>query len=371
MKAEPFILYAWRLSWYSAKVRSYLQNKGIPYVEKRPTLYTLKRTIPAHCAGAAAVPVVVTPEDEWWQDSTLILDNFERRFPQAAILPDTPVQRLFCLLVELWADEFWHPTAEHYRFSFPQNLPIWRDELSTLLPGFPQFLKQAVVGQFYKFMLEVTRLMGVIPEQTDLIESWSEAQLDALDRHLATLPYLLGSRASLADFSLMGPINGHLAHDPCAIKTLIEPRPHLKAWIARMSTRATEPGVFLPGDQLPETLLPVIRSLFGELLPYLERCASALPSLKTQAPGDPRLERIGPMVDMPFGDGRLKRIVHPYVLWMLQRVQDHCRQLPEHEASQVKSWLAAHGGERLLDLPFARLRRFGLHVAPEVALHNN
>ena len=368
MQAQKFMFYAWRLSWYSGKVRSYLQHKGIPFTEKKPSLFTFKKTIPQHCGGDGAIPGVVSPEGEWLQDSTIIIERLESRYPDAPVVPATPVQCLFSMLVEIWADEYWHPTAEHYRFSFPENYPIWRDELSSLLPGFTRFLQHAVVKHFYPFMLVVTRQVGVEPAKYALIERWSEAQLDALDKHFETMPYLLGSRACLADFSLMGPINGHLAWDPYSFRKLIEPRKNLHRWIQRMSKKDSDIGAFLPDDEIPATLQPVIASLFGDLLPYLEKCADLAGTLPRESDTDPRYARLGPTVTIPYGDGELHRVVVPYTLWMVQRLLDRFRQLPESESRTIQNWLQLNGGGGLLSLKFPRLRRVGLHVAPEIPL---
>ena len=366
MSNDHFTLYAWRLSWYSAKVRSYLQYKGIPFNERKPSLYQFKYVIAKH-VGDAVVPVVVSPEGEWLQDSTQIIARLEERFPAAPVYPATPLQRLFSDLVEIWADEFWHPTAEHYRFSFPENFPVWREELSTLLPGFPKPIQHALVKHFYQYMLGVTEQVGVVADKLALIERWSEQQLDALEQHFSRLPFLLGGRATLGDFALMGPIFGHLAFDPRSRQVLIEPRPHLAAWLVRMSSRAPADGELLADDQLPQTLQPLLSSLFGELLPYLQLCAQSVRGMGPQAPGDKRFARLGAPVQIPFGAGSLKRMVIPYSLWMLQRVQDRVAQCSERDAVRSREWLQAMGGEGLLGLEFPRLRRLGLHVAAEIA----
>lgn len=366
MPDDHFTLFAWRISWYSAKVRSYLQVKGIPFSEKKPSLLTFKHTIPKYCGGDAVVPVVVTPEGEWLQDSSLIIEQLERRFPAVPVLPASPVQRMLSLLIEIWADEFWHPTAEHYRFSFPENFPIWRDELSTLLPGFPQFMQHKLVNHFYHYMLSITGEMGVLPESLKLIERWSETQLDTLDQHFSRMPFLLGTRPSLADFSLMGPINGHLNRDPRSVTVLIEPRPHLKAWLERMSKPLSDTGEFLADDQLPNDLQPLLSSLFRELLPYLQQCVASLQTLGQQSSTDPRYQRLGLQVEIPYGEGNLKRVVVPYTLWMLQRLLDAFGQMSSTDAASVRSWLGQNGGEQLLELRFPRVRRVGLHIAPEV-----
>ena len=61
-------------------------------------------------------------------------------------------------------------------------------------------------------------------------------------------------------------------------------------------------------------------------------------------------------------------MVVPYTLWMVQRLQDQFAGLKKTEAKRVRDWLQENGGEGVLTLKFSRLRRVGLHVAPEVAL---
>ena len=51
----------------------------------------------------------------------------------------------------------------------------------------------------------------------DRLPAFEEIYLDALrvlETHFTTTPYLFGGLPSMADFSLMGPLFGHLARDP-------------------------------------------------------------------------------------------------------------------------------------------------------------
>ncbi len=363
---DTFTFYAWRLSWYSAKARSYLQHKGILFVEKKPSLYTLRHTIARRC-GDGAVPVLVTPEGEWIQNSLTIIEQMELRFGGQPVLPASPVQRFFSGLVEIWADEFWHPTAEHYRFSFPENMPAWREELSTMLPGFPGVAQNLVVEKAYRGMKNVTHDVGVVPENIKLIEQWSEQQLDALDRHFADMPYLLGGHATLGDFSLMGPIFGHLAWDQYPRKNLIAPRKHLSAWIERMSDRPSQKGELLAEDRIPESLQPMLSSIVKELIPYMECCAQDLASTPHISASDKRYQRMGKSVEVPFGGGSLRRVVTSYTLWMLQRILDMPKRMSVADRSMLHDWLASINAEHILDIEFPRVRRIGIHIADEIS----
>lgn len=105
-----------QLSLYSGKTRAYLLHKRIPFVERASNPWEFFVTLPRR-THAAAVPVVITPEGEWLQDSSHIIDTLERRFPERPVLPATPVLRFAAYLFELWGDEFWLPLAMHTRWS--------------------------------------------------------------------------------------------------------------------------------------------------------------------------------------------------------------------------------------------------------------
>src|SRR4029077_14070002 len=113
MADRPYRFYASEISYFSGKVRPALRAKLVPYDEILPTTAAYREVIRPR-TGLAMIPVVVTPEDETWQDSSDILDALEARFPEPAIVPATPVQRLVCYLVELYADEFLILPGLHY-----------------------------------------------------------------------------------------------------------------------------------------------------------------------------------------------------------------------------------------------------------------
>jgi glutathione S-transferase len=90
-RGAPYILYGWHLSYFTGKARCYLRYKKIPFIEKPVDFYTLTRRIKRH-TGAVVMPVVVTPEGEWLQDTSLIIDRLEERFPAKSVVPMRPIQ---------------------------------------------------------------------------------------------------------------------------------------------------------------------------------------------------------------------------------------------------------------------------------------
>lgn len=362
--SRPYVMHGWHLSFFSGKTRAYLRYKGVPFVDHEVDARTLMWTVPRK-TGATVMPVVVTPDGQWLQDTKDITDALEQRFPQAPVKPATPRQRIAAQLLELWADEWWIPIAMHYRWVYPENYPLFEHDAGhALLPGFPWAVKKRLAAYVANKMRGYLPSVGVVPEQYALMERWTERMLDVLDRHFATMPYLFGTRPSIADFALLGPMYGHLGRDPMPRRTLVEPRPHLRAWIERMNAPQPCSGEFLADDAIPDTLQPLFDAIFRELYPMLEAIRAevqrALPTLPAERK---RLPRVLGMIEFPMGEGRFRRAAMPYSLWMMQRIVDDYRSLPPDQRAAVDAWAATQGAPQAMAFDVgARLERTGLHV---------
>lgn len=363
---RPYLHYAWEISLYSGKTRAYLRYKGIPFVEKTIHLWTMP-TIQKK-VGAQVMPVVVTPEGEWLQDTSHIIDVLEQRFPDAPVVPTTPRQKMLSSLIEAWADEYWLPTAMHFRWSYPENFrDLFQPEVgNNLLPFLPRFLKNRAVTKVATLLRSYLPGVGVVPGQHDIIERWTHEQLDLLDAHFAQYGYLLGSKPCMGDFGLIGPLYAHLGRDPWPARELIAKRPNLQAWVKRMMN-PTQPkaGKFIPNDAIPDTLLPLLKSVFGEFWPQLQLTLADMertrPNLK---PGRGWSRMLG-MIDVPMGNAKLRVGARPFSLWMAQRSLDTFRALTAADQASVQTWLDSLGAGDALKLPIPRLRQVALRVAPE------
>lgn len=365
--SSTYVLYAWQMSLYSGKARAYLRYKAIPHAEKPPRLWTMK-AIKEH-TGATVMPVVVTPEGEWLQDTSYIMDRLEARFPQAPVVPATPRQRVAAYVLEAWGDEFWLPSAMHYRWSYPENYaPVFeREGGDQLVPLAPRFIKNRLAARIAAQMRSFLPGLGVNAQQAPVIEAWTVQQLDLLDAHFATLPYLLGTRPSYADFGLIGPLYAHLGRDPYPRRMLIAPRRHLADWVARMQ-EPVQPlsGEFLPDDEIPATLAPVFRALFAEFWPNLAGIqAEVRRALPTVREGRGFRRSLGE-VEFPMAGRTFRRLATPFTLWMAQRALDAYHALDATGRASVDAWLATVGGAQAMQLQIEpRLKRLALHVAPE------
>lgn len=364
--SDTHTLYGWEMSLYSGKVRAYLRYKDIPHREKRPWLADMREI--KRRVGAQVMPVVVTPQGEWLQDTSDIIDVLEARYPEVPVLPSTPRQRIAALLIEAWGDEYWLPSAMHYRWNYPENFKaIFRVEGgNNLLPYAPRFLKNLLVDKVADAMRSFLPPLGVEPAQNALIEQWSEAMCDALDAHFARHPYLFGTRPSVGDYGLIGPLYAHLGRDPYPLRTLIGPRKHLNAWVQRMlHPPQARSGEFLADDVVPDTLNPIFASIFGEFWPQLAATVGeveqAIPKLK---PGRGLRRSLG-QISAPMAGQPYRLSARPYSLWMAQRVINAYRALTADARMTVDRWLATTGGETAMQLRIPRLKRDALSVRPE------
>ena len=363
--SETFTHWAAEISLYSGKTRCYLRHKRMPFKEKSPNLYTFFVTLPRR-VNAAVMPVVTTPEGEWLGDTSAIIDRLEARFPEPAVVPATPVQRFAAYLFEMWGDEFWLPVAMHARWSHPENLPLFQREVGAqMLPGFPRFLQDRAGNHFADMMRAHLPRLGVGPHYKALIDRWMSLHLDALDRHLATTPFILGTRPSLADYGMIGPLYAHLGRDPWPAKNLIAPRRNLQAWVTRMNQPLAGAGGFFADDHLPATLDPALRSIFDELVPYLDGILAEVNKAAAKHPAGQALPRFLGEVAYPYAGDTYRRQAMSYVLWMAQRALDVLAKMPSDEQACVRNWVRAQGGERFLALDIPRLRRVGLSIAVE------
>lgn len=350
-------------SRYSARVRSYLVKKGIQYVERVPTAWTYFVTIRRRF-GDPAIPVVIMPGGEWVADSERILDAFEAQHPQHPIAPPDPVHAFFAAIASVWGSEFWLPVDLATRWLGRSEYPWWFDELGEgMFPGFPKRAQNALTARLARVIRAHLPRLGASAQTAPAIFGWAHRTMDALERHFAVHPYLLGPRATRADFGLICPFFGHLAQDPWSRREYLEPRPHLHAWVWRMQQPyvGTEPPLFPDvGAPLPATIEPVVRSVFDELVPFVE---GTLAEVRRAFPAPVRGTRIPRMlgpVRHPYGDAMHERLATPHTLWLVQRALDVLAAMPTADSERALAWVRASGGTRLLDLEIPRVEVRGL-----------
>ncbi len=367
MMRKKFTLYGWHLSYFTGKVLCYLRYKRIPFDDQPVDMLTLMHRIKRE-TGEVVMPVLRTPDNEWLQDSSHIIDRMEAQFPDRPVIPVTPVQRFTAYLIEAWGDEWWIPVAMHTRWTYPENYALFESDAgSALLPRLPRFLQRMAVKKVAGTLRAMLPAVGVRREQFAVMDAWTTQMLDLLDSHFAVQPFLLGARPTLADYGLVGTMYGHLGRDPWPARELIAPRKNLHAWLQRMAhpTASNSDGELLADDAIAPTLEPILRSIFTEFVPMLEAINHKLKAVLPTQPEGKRIARGLGDIRFPMGSGHFQRAALPFTLWMAQRVLDVYHAMPAGEQLQIAERLAPLGGAALLALDIPRLRRAGLRVVAD------
>mgnify|MGYP005754243875 CR=1 FL=1 len=358
----PYTLYGAEISYYTGKVRAYLRWKGLPFTEV-PATAEVYRDVIVPRLGFPVIPVVLTPDGQTLQDSTDIIEALEARHEGPSVLPDTPRQRLAALLLELYGDEWLLLPAMHYRWH--HNRAWAQREFGALsLPGGTAQEQEAAGERLARPFAQAAVLLGAAPSMHAAIERSYEALLAELDAHFAVHPYLLGTRPSIGDFGLFGPLYAHQYRDPASGALMRRLAPNVVRWVERMNTPEVPlAGDFLPADDVPDTLVPVLKRMAREQLPVLLDTARVLLAWLQAHDEEPIPRALGKHRYTLEGDSG-ERIVRPYSLWMLQRVQRARQSLQDEERAFTDAWLASIGAQALLDSPsMPKLVRKGLSVA--------
>lgn len=353
----PYRFHAFDVSYFSAKVRAALRYKGVWYDERRADIpEILRRT------GVHYIPILVTPEDETWQDSTDIFDRLEARHPTPPLFPPTPVQRIAAHLVELYVDEFAMLPAMHYRWGVDEGERTTRKRFTAMI-GNEERGKQAADQ-----MASARLALGATDSNAAPIEAHMRDLLDALSAHLRAQPFLLGDRASFADCAAMGPFYAHFFVDLPSRRLMLDTAWPVVGWIERCNApNEDEQGEWLADDALADTLPEVLGVMGRDAAPAL---VALLEAVETWADTRP-----DPLDAMPRAVGKIplelrgtsyERVVLPYALFSVQRVLDAYRGLSDADRARVDATLAGTGWEPLLAYtPRHRIRREGFQLVFE------
>lgn len=429
-------LFSWEHSYFSGKVRAFLRYKahgGALAFEDVLATPELIQGLLIPATQTNVVPQLLAPDGTWVQDSSEIIDFCERAHPAPPVIPaaaDAPKQRLACHLIELLADEWmvvwafferWQSgrdSAEpnHAAFNEQQWGAVFapgasgpdRRRAARMLFDGPFGVREAFANPRGIFAGLVA--LGATERTAPAWEESNARLLQRLETHFAVRDFALGGLPSLADFALLGPLYAHLYRDPVAGFALRTRFPLVTEWVERTNhTNAlnartygqklyslgpdgslvgrpatSDGGAWLGGDEIPETLLPVLETFTVEMWPMLRSTCAALRCYLasgkhvpgTELPGKtftptPGFEALqtgdGPLThEFEIGGLRARRMVVPYHVWMLQRLGDVLRECVRTEAgsAEIESLLARlPNGKELLsldaELAGCRIRKVG------------
>lgn len=339
------------VSLYTGKVRAYLRFKKIPYEEVLSTAEVYRNIIIPR-TGVGFIPVLISDDDQALQDTTEIIDYLEARYPDPSIYPETASQRLVALLLEVYGDEWLVNPAMHYRWNIQENRQFALGEFGrTSAPDLSAHEQLALGEKLSKPFAGALAPLGITERSAPAIAQSYLALLADLDRHFQDHPFLLGNRPSIGDYGLIGPLYAHLYRDPYSGRLMKEKAAHVAEWIERMNNPGDEQGNFLPEDQVPSTLLPVLARMFNEQVPVI---LSTIDHLDRWV-----AENDEPHVPRSIGRHKYEveglseeRKIFPFNQWMWQRPHDYYHSLGGEERQRVEALLnQLPGGLSTLSYP--------------------
>ena len=345
-----YVLYGGDHSLYTGKARAYLRFKGLDWEEKTASREIYK-TVLLPKTGVAIVPVLATADGHYVQDTTDIIDFLEAAHPGVSVYPEAPLQRLVALLLELYGDEWLVMPAMHYRWSvLDQQRDFIFSEFGRMSAPEASPEEQLAIGEqtSKKFRGSVTAL-GVSEQTKAAIEQVYLEFLDQLNEHFSHYDFLLGSRPSIGDFGFMGPLYAHLGRDPVPKALMQDRAPRVYAWVERMNDPVPLSGEFLPDDEIPATLLPILKTMCRDQLPDVLDVIRNNASWLEKHPGQ-SIPRVLGMHRFTTGSATGERFIHSYAQWLFQRPYAHYHRLRGEAREAADALLRSVGGYEALNV---------------------
>lgn len=215
-------LYDWPVSPFCHKVRAVLEHKGLPY-ERLPALSN--RGLIRRRGGVGKVPALEL-DAEFLVDSTDIVHELERRFPDCPVLPPSASARALCHVLEDWADESLYFLGLYHHWHEPAGVAAARRYFHRSWAGvllFPPLrwrIERQLAGQ------------GVGRKAPAQVRADLERNLDAVEALLEPGPFLLGDGPWLCDHALLAQLV--YLQRAAALGGLYAERPAIRAFLERM-----------------------------------------------------------------------------------------------------------------------------------------
>ena len=333
------VLYGSEMSYFSGKARAYLRWKGIEFTEIAPTPDLMKSEIIANI-GWPVIPVLKTEDGEYIQDTADIIAHFERSGGSPSALPKHPLQLMVTFLLQLYADEWMTLPAMHYRWNHNEDWIYGEFGKNAAPDGTPEQQYEAgkKVGQRFRSFVP---MLGITPETAPGVEKAYEQFLADFSSHLKKLPYLLGTRASYADFALIGPLYAHQYRDKFSGEHMKRKAPLVADYVERVIAGEGRAGDLVQNDDIPKTLLPILKAALGEHVPVL---AATIEKFNTWAEtADPRAEVPRGLGMIPFATGGRAGMIsaRTFSLLRLQDALDVYQMMMPSDRKRADAMLAA------------------------------
>ena len=349
-------------SLYSGRVRSYFIKAGLPYFERPANTEDFVKRVLPQAGNRHGLPTIETEEGEVIRDGAAIIDHYEAKSGHT-FSPSTPKQRVLSRLFDVIGAEGLLRPAMHYRWNFPEeNLDFLTFHFAALVPNTPQRMERA--EKLMQQMRQASQAFGAVADTFELVEALYEEFLQMLDAHLAEHPYLLGGKPSIGDFGMIAPLFAHLGRDPKPLALMQKKSPHVFRWVERMNRQDLDVGEFeeksgdyLPDDAVPEALIALLKHIALDFVPETRaavNCINDWIAGQKSLPAETIIERAVGVGSFEVRGTTVNAIAQPYRFYLLKRVQDEVKGLPEKDRDAVEAMLEACDMRDLLSMTLSR-----------------
>jgi glutathione S-transferase len=361
---KPHILYAMPHSLYSGRARSYLIKNRIPFEERSTGHESFKAEVLPK-SKLPTIPTLVTAEGKVIRDGAAIIEHFEATTGRACQPRGARQQVISALFDVIGTDGLLRP-AMHYRWNFPEdNLAFVRYHFLHSQRDVPA--REEKTEAMMNRMRHAAMIFGVTEQSQPVVEALYLEYLEALNIHFEHHPYLLGWRPCIGDFGLLAPMYGHLGRDPYPARLMQQRAPAVYRWVERMNREDQDApelfkagSGFLANDEVPETLIPVLKILAEDFVPETMAAADLIDRWLAERQPDPGAVAVGRLAealgtaDFIVRGETITALAQPHRFYLLQPVQEAFTILSGQKQTEVRALLEACGMERLLTAVLSR-----------------
>ena len=358
------ILYAMPHSLYSGRARSYLIKNRIPFEERSTGHESFKAEVLPE-GKLPTIPTLVTADGEVIRDGAAIIEHFEAASGRPCRPPGSRQQVISALFDVIGTDGLLRP-AMHYRWNFPDdNLAFARYHFLHSQRDVPE--REEKTEAMMNRMRHAATIFGVTEQSQSVVEALYLEYLDALNTHFERYPYLLGWRPCIGDFGLLAPMYAHLGRDPYPARLMQQRAPAVYRWVERMNREDQDVpeyfnagNDFLANDEVPETLIPVLKILAEDFVPETLAAADLINNWLAKHQPEPGAVAVGRlaealgMADFSVRGETITSLAQPHRFYLLQRVQDTFRALPQEDHKSVAAIMSDAGMSAVLSTALTR-----------------
>ncbi|MFT5573617.1 MAG: glutathione S-transferase [Cryomorphaceae bacterium] len=330
---------------YTRKMVSILRYRHIPYsiVWADPSEELEKRGIAK--PKVALLPTFIFEDVDNGAysavDSTPIIRKLESLHDGRSVIPQDAALAFIDYLLEDFADEWCTKYMFHYRW-YPQDDA---DNAGTMLPfcidpSMPADKQQWAKDYFSRRQIDRLYVVGSNDTTAPVIDASYRRFLKAMDAHLASQPFMLGSRPAAGDFAIMGQLSQLVGFDPTPRAITHELSPRTVAWslmtddLSGLEPRASDWNNF---EEIPDTLKGILNEVGRVYAPALLANAKALQAGEQQWQTE-------------IDGATWTQQTFPYQGKCLQWINEHYQALNSADKQKVDTVLSGTGCETLLIL---------------------